>query len=209
MEKKKTPLSFNVIYWIMNVIMGLFILLCIAFIAFYVLLYTDFFGNDLQLHVRLPVKVSFLETGILPLAGTDIKVELVEATSKIHFFNTPMFLAKSFSHILFGVLCIGFFLLWTFRQFVANVRKGRIFTVSNISLLKRISYALLLFWLFTIVYTRSIYYYIAAPLKFENVEILHEFNNYPGILLAALFIWVLSHIFIRGLKLREEQDLTI
>ena len=43
----------------------------------------------------------------------------------------------------------------------------------------------------------------------DDIEVVSDFNNYPGILLAALFIWVLSHIFIRGLKLKEEQALTI
>ena len=77
MEQKKTPLSFHVIYWIMNIITGFFALVCVAIIVFYVMLWTDFFGNDLQLHVNLPGKVNYLQYGTLSLMGTDIQVELV------------------------------------------------------------------------------------------------------------------------------------
>ena len=209
MKDKKTPLSFHVIYWIMNIITGLFALLCIAVIVFYVFLWTDHFGDDLQLHVQLPGQISYIETGIMSYAGGDIKVELVEANARVHFFNTPTPLARNFALVLIGVCALTFFLLWTFRQFIVNVRKGFVFSIRNIILLQRISYTLVGFWVLMIVYMRVTYYLISARIDMENVEIVSEFNNYPGILLAALFIWVLSHIFIRGLKLKEEQDLTI
>lgn len=207
MKKKKTPMSFHVIYWIMNVVTGLFGLVALAVVVFYVMLWTDFFGNDLQLHVDLPGKVNYLQSGIL--AGSNIQVELVEASARIHFFETPVYIARSFVMILMGVMTLGMFLLLTFRTFVANVRKGFIFTLSNITLLQRISYTLLAFWFVMLIYQRIIYHYISSHVEIDNIEVLGEFNNYPGILLIALFIWVLTHIFRRGLKLQEEQALTI
>lgn len=207
MKKNKTPMSFHVIYWIMNVVTGLFGLIALAIIVFYVMLWTNFFGNDLQLHVDLPGKVNYLQNGIL--AGSNIQVELVEASARIHFFNTPTYIARSFVMMLMGVMALGLFLLLTFRTFVANVRKGYVFTVSNITLLQRISYTLLAFWIILIIYQRIMYHYISSHVEIDNIEVLGEFNNYPGILLIALFIWVLTHIFRRGLKLQEEQALTI
>jgi hypothetical protein len=209
MEKRKTPLSFHVIYWIMNVLVVLLGIVSIAIVIFYVMLWTDFFGNNLQLHAELPGKVNFLDTGVMKLKGENIKVELVEATCRIHFFNTPTFLARHFTLIAMGVSALGLFMLWTFRQFIVNVRKGLVFTISNIILLQRISYSLIAFWLATIIYKRTAYYYISERVHIDNVEIISDYNNYGGILMSALFIWVLSHIFIRGLRLKEEQDLTV
>jgi len=209
MEKKKTPLSFHVIYWIMNIITGLFGLVCIAIIVFYVMLWTDFFGNNLQFHVQLPGEVSYCETGIIPFGGEEVKIELVEATARIHFFNTPPALVRKFALVLLGVCAFMFFLLWTFRQFIVNVRKGKVFTIINIILLQRISYTLVGFWLYIIVYMRVAYYLISARVSIDNAQIHSEFNYYPWILLFALFLWVLSHVFLRGLRLREEQELTI
>ena len=209
MNEKKTPLCFHVIYWIMNIITALFAIVSIGLIVFYVMLWTDFFGNDLQLHVNLPGQVNIVSPGTMEYDGATVNIELVEAVTRIHFINTPPSLARKFILILLGVCAFGFFLLWTFRQFIVNVRKGLIFTISNIILLQRISYTLVGFWIFLIVYIRTTYYLISARVEVENVEIVSEFDNYPWILLMALFLWVLSHIFIRGLKLKEEQELTI
>jgi len=193
----------------MNVLIVLTGIVGLGVIVFYVMLWTDFFGNNLQLHMNLPGEVNYLKTGIMSIKGTDIKVELVEASARIHFFNTPAFLARHFMGILMGVTALGLFMMWTFRQFIVNVRKGLIFTLGNIMLLQRISYSLVAFWVIMVVYRRSAFYYISNNVEIEDVEIVNNFDNHIGILLTALFIWVLSHIFIRGLKLQQEQDLTV
>lgn len=71
------------------------------------------------------------------------------------------------------------------------------------------AYALLGLWLFTIVYMRILYQTIGSKVNFENVVITEDYQNIAGLLMAALFIWILSHIFITGLKLNEEQEITI
>ncbi len=209
MSTLKTPLSISIIYWITNIILGLIALVGLAIIVFNVLLYTDFFGNDLQLHTRLPVKMNVLETGNLYLFNQNIKVELVDATSQIHFFNTPLFIARWFGTALLFVGAISIYLIFTFRKFISNVKAQRIFDVQNIQLLKNIAYALLVLWIFSIVYMRIMYSVIAKNLEFEQVEFIQEHPNMAGLLLLSLFIWVLSHVFMTGVRLSEEQDLTI
>ena len=90
----KPPLSIRIIYWFSNIVLGLLTLVFLATIIFNILLYTDFFGNDMQLHTDLPVKVDFLEMGNLYLNGQDIKVELVGASTRIHFLIRPILLLK-------------------------------------------------------------------------------------------------------------------
>lgn len=209
MEKKKTPLSFHVIHWIMTIITGLFAVISILAVVFYILLYTDVFGNDLQLHIDLPGEVSFCNTGTLEYDGGIVEVELVEARTKIHFINTPTSLARQFILILLGVCAFIFYILLTFQQFFARVRKGEVFSIDNILRLQNISYVLLGFWVYFLLYRHLTYHYITTRLDFENVEIIKEIDSQPWILLLALFIWVLSHVFLRGLRLKEEQDLTI
>jgi len=209
MKTSKTPLSINVIYWITQVVFGLFLLVCAGAIVFNVLLFTDFFGNDLQLHTRFPVKVNILEEGCLYLNNTNIKVELVEGVTQIHFFNTPMFLARWIGTALMIVIFIMSYIIFSFRKFIINVKKYLIFTEDNIQHLKNIAYAILALWIYTIVYMRIMYQSIAKHVEFEHVEILNDFPNFAGLLMAALFIWVLSHIFMTGVKLQEEQNLTV
>lgn len=209
MKERKTPLSFVILYWMMNIITALFLLAILLGLIVNILFYTGFFGNDLQLHVAMPVKVNILETGTLAVPGGPLAMELVDASSRIHFIDTPLPLARKFGLIMLGVMGLGLYISLTLRQFIANVKNGKVFDVANIFLLQRISYALLGFWLVLIVYTRLAYHYFAKFVEVPGVEVLNDFNNYPGVLLAALFIWVLSHIFIRGVKLQEEQDLTV
>lgn len=209
MKTSKTPLSINVIYWITQIVFGLILVVCAGAIVFNVLLFTDFFGNDLQLHTRFPVKVNILEEGYLYLNNTNIKVELVEAVTQIHFFNTPMFLARWIGTALMLTIFFIMYIMFSFRRFIINVKKHLIFTEDNIQHLKNIAYAILGLWIFTIVYMRIMYQSVAKHVEFKHVEILNDYPNFAGLLMAALFIWVLSHIFMTGVKLQEEQNLTV
>jgi len=209
MKNFKTPLSIKIIYWLTNIIFGLIILVGMGVITFNVLLYTSFFGDDLQLHVQLPVKVNILEKGNLYLNQTNIKVELVEATSKIHFFNTPLFIARKFGSALLMAFGFIFYLFFMFRKFILNVKRNKVFESLNIELLRNIAYGLLALWIFSIIYSRLVYQYIASSLEFQHVEILQDYPNFAGLLMLALFIWVLSHVFITGVKLQADQDLTV
>jgi len=209
MKTLKTPLSINIIYWLTQVIFGLFLLVCGAAVVFNIMLYTDFFGNDLQLHTRFPVKVNILEEGNLYLNNTNIKVELVEGITKIHFFNTPLFLARWIGTALMMAIFIILYAMFSFRKFIINVKKHLIFLEENIQHLKNMTYAILLLWIFTIVYMRIMYQAIAKHIEFKHVEIVDDFPNFAGLLMAALFIWVLSHIFMRGVKLQDEQNLAV
>ena len=207
--KEKAPLSIRVIYWFTNIIFGLLMLGFVASIVFNVLLFTNVFGDDVQLHTRLPVKVDFLETGNLHLRNQDIKVELVDATTQIHFINTPSFITKKVGIMLMIVLLFTIFLTWTFQRFIKNVKNGEIFTIRNISLLKRLAYGIAGFWLFMVIYMQLSYHVMAKYLEFENVRITSEVQSYSGILFIAIFLWMLAHIFITGVKLKQENDLTI
>jgi hypothetical protein len=207
--KEKAPLSIRIIYWFTNIILGLLMLVFIASIVFNILLFTNVFGDDVQLHTRLPAKVDFLETGKLHLQNQVIKVELVDATTQIHFIDTPAFITKKVGLVMVVVIIFAGFLTWTFQRFMRNVKNGEVFTIRNISLLKRLAYGIAGFWLFTVVYTQLAYHVMAKYLQFENVRITNEIPSYSGILMAALFLWMLAHIFITGVKLKQENDLTI
>lgn len=209
MKNIKTPRSIKILYWLTNFVYGLILLVGLGVIAFNILVYTSFFGDNLQMHMQFPVKVNFLEKGDLYLNNTNIKVEFVEATSQIHIINTPLFIARKYgSAMLIAFLFLGY-IFYLFQKFMKNVKNNIIFESDNIMLLRNIAYGLLGLWLYAIIYSRAAYGYIANSIDFEHVEILEDYRKFPGLLLLALFIWVISHVFLVGVKLKEEQDLTI
>ena len=210
MKTTKTPLSIRLIYWFTHLTLGLLSLIFLVVLIFNVLLYTDFVGDDMSLHTQLLVKVDIAETGLLHLNNQDLKVELVEAKTKIYFLNTPTFLAKKFGIVILILMLVVGYITWIFSLFIANVERGIIFTIDNINLLKKLAYGIVGYWFFTLVYYQLFYYYIAQHLEFENVKIgSNKVTIDSNMLFVALFIWVLAHIFIKGVQLQQEKDLTI
>jgi len=57
-------------------------------------------------------------------------------------------------------------------------------------------------WLFSV-------FLFGKNMNFDTIEFTSDVSTYPVILLVALFIWVLSHIFIKGCELHDEHELTI
>jgi hypothetical protein len=53
------------------------------------------------------------------------------------------------------------------------------------------------------------YYFVAREIRFEHLEISSNMNSYGFLLIAALFLWVLSHVFLTGVKLQDDQNLTV
>ncbi len=208
MNKTLAPLSIRIIYWITVVSQFLLGLVIIATIAFNVFIYLDI-SDNLQLHTQFPVEIDFLEVGSLEINDQIIKVEFVEANSKIHFIDTPRFIANKVAIAMLIVSAGFFYLLLIFKKFIKNVKNGDTFNINNIKILKKLSYGLVALWAFTNIYMFLLYHYIGTRIEMDNIKISSNLNNYSGILFAALLIWVIAHIFIKGLELQEEKDLTI
>ena len=76
-------------------------------------------------------------------------------------------------------------------------------------LLKRIAWALVAVWFFSLFYSIFQYFYIIQNYSFKTIEATGDMQTYPILLLVALFIWVLSHIFQKGVELEHDKELTI
>lgn len=209
MEKRKKPLSIKIIYWLTEIIFWSNLVIFIGAIILNIGLQTELFGHDMQIHASTPVEFNYTELGMLNVEHISQEVEFVEATGKIHLIGTQRLIAKWFGLSMLCVLIIFLFILLMFKNFITNVYDGNIFDRYNIRMLKIIAYGLVGIWFFTIIYSRLFYYFIAKQIEFEHLEVTGNFNSYGGILLAALFLWVLSHIFMYGVKLKEEQDLIV
>ncbi len=210
METIKNPLSIKVIYWITNITFWIY--LAITVLAFFLvgaLLLFDL--EDLQLHVGMPVDVNIIEKGTLDLSilSSLTSVELVEMTGKLHFINTPPEVGRVYALFIFSIVLLFLYMFLIFKRFIGNVYSGVYFDMKNISLLKRISYALVFIWIFTIFYGYFQYFFLVINMNFETIEFTSNVQTYPSILLVALFIWVLSHIFMKGCELQDENKLTV
>lgn len=209
MESRKTPFSINLIYYVTQFLFYLAILVCCIYIIFNIGLYTGIMDGSYQLNLELPVKFDVIEKAELNMNDTDLKIELINSKAEVHFIHAPKFIGQNlFWWVNIGLL-IAIYMIWLFRKFIANVRNGIIFEYHNITYLKKIAYSLVGFWLFSTAYSVYFYQYIINKLEFETISLSPGINYSVGHLQAALLIWVLAHIFSVGLKLKEEQSLTI
>ncbi len=209
MVQKKIPLSIKIIYWLTQITFWLVVLVFVGAITMNIALQAEWLGDNMQLHTTLPVKVDYTEKGTVNLYNSVQDVEFVEAIGKLHFIDTNKDLAKWFGGVLLGAIILLLYIFLMFKNFISNVYRGIIFERYNIRMLKKISYGLVGLWLFLNIYSWLFYYFIAQHIEFEHLEVTGEMDSYGGILLAALLLWVLSHIFMRGVKLQEEQELTV
>jgi hypothetical protein len=205
---KKTSLSIRVIYWMTQVVFWLFSSVGIFVLFFAFILF--FMPKDInQTAVGIPVSLNVIETGALSLHQQEIPVQFVKMIGRIQFGGSNDFLGRVYGASMIIIYFLFFFIVYTFRRFITNVYWGKYFDMSNIALLKRISYALTGFWIFTVMYSYFQYFYIVKNLKFNTIEFTNNVELFPEILLIALFIWVLSHIFMKGVQLQEENSLTV
>jgi hypothetical protein len=211
MEAVKKPLSIKIIYWTTSIAFWIFVVVAILGTALVSALMLNVFEGDLQLHVGLPVGINIVETGILDLdlSSKYIDVQFTEMVGKIQFKDTPADLGRIYGGFMLIILGIFLYIFIIFRRFITNVYNGVYFDLDNIALLKRISYALVLVWGFTVFYSYFQYFYIAQNLQFNSIVITNDVQTYSEILVGALFIWVLSHIFMKGCELQDEHNYTV
>lgn len=208
METYKRPRSIKVIYWITQITFWMFAL-AVSAGALLALAFIFEFLDKSQLHVGVPIAIHVLEEGTVTINDTLVNTEFKEMYGKIHFIDTPSEVAKIYGFFMLVIISISLYIFQTFRTFISNVYNGQYFQRKNIMLLKRISYALLGAWIFTVFYAYYQYFTIIKNMNFTTIESSNDVQTYPILLIISLFIWVLSHIFLKGVELQDENKLTI
>lgn len=206
MEQK--PGSVKIIYWITNIVFWIYAIATLIALAFAIALIFGFL-NKTQLQIGMPFSMDITEIGLLEVNGQKVDVQFKEMYGKLHLIDTPKEISRVYGVFILIILSIVLYIFMTFKKFITNVYHGAYFDRSNILLLKRISYALVSVWLFAVFYAVFQYFYLVQNMEFETVVHSGKFETYPVILIVALLIWVLSHIFQKGVELEYDNELTI
>lgn len=209
MKTHKTPLSINILYWLSNFSLVMLSLGFFAAIVFNIFIYTGTFDSNITIDAPFPVKVDYLDAGKLISNNQDVKIELVDATARLKIIDAPNSILKKIGFIMIFSILFAVLLIVIFRKFIKNVKAGNIFTIENINLLKFLSYGLVAVWVFQAILMRALYFYMADQLEFKDTSLRIDLTQYSSTLIIALVIWVLAHIFLTGVRLQEEKDLTI
>lgn len=205
----KAPLSIRILYWLTNIVFWLMILIATIVFVVNLILLTDQFGEDIQLRVQMPVSIEVVEEGSVSLGNGDMTVRIEEAYGKLHLVDTPIFITRIAGRILFVMIMLVLYMTWRFKQFITNVKNGIVFETENINNLKQIAYGSLALWITIKVYMEVVYHMFVKYLDFDTIIIGHDRYEMNNTLFAALALWALAHILMKGVEMKKEQELTI
>ena len=212
MKTRKTPLSIRIIYWVINVTFYLYILVGIVFLIKAISVYAGYHAHSASMEISsFSIALKFLGVGHLHINNQIVQLKLAEASAKMSFANAPDSIVKIIETWNFMFCLFGAYLFWIGKKFIKNVKNGETFTARNINLLKRVSYVVLGLATLQLIFTEVIFHlYLAGSREFSHIQLVRvDTQHFIYLLLSALLIWVLAHIFIVGLKLQKENDLTI
>jgi len=208
MNTKQNAASVNIIYWITNVSFWFYVL--VSFFGFFLALgFITGWVHNTQINIGVPLAYNIIEKGVLHLNGDIIKVQFTQMYGNISIDDTPVYITRVYGVFIIIMLAILVYIFKTFKEFVSTIYRGCYFDRKNIMSLKRIAYAIVLVWFFRLVYLIFQYFYLVKNIEIKSADFSGQFQTYPLILLFALFIWVLSHIFQKGVELQKENELTI
>ncbi len=209
METQNQSFSIKLIYWGTQITFWLFCASLLVGVFLSVGFIYGFIRPD-NLAVGVPVGLDLAQNGLLQIDGHDIAVRFVEMQGRMRFSDgTPQFIGRIYGVFMLLAIALFFYVFYTFKNFIGTIYKGDFFNKRNIGLLKRIAYAVAFGWVFMLVYSYFQYFFIVQRLDYPVLDSAADLQFYPAVLLAALFIWVLSHVFVKGVELQENNDLTI
>lgn len=206
---QKAPISVRIIYILSLIVFWILIVATSVSFIGNILLETNIIGDEFQLRVQLPITFDVVETGEAKIGHSYNDIRIEEASGKMHIVDTPQYFSKMVLRILFGVLLLVLFMTWKFKLFITNIKNGTIFETSNINNLKHISYGIMVLFLLTKVYEEILYHTLVKFIEFDSLTISGGRADRSDMIIAALLLWVLAHVFMKGVEMKNEQNLTI
>lgn len=96
------------------------------------------------------------------------------------------------------------------KEFMRAINNELYFERTTINRLKVISYLLLSAWFINLISSSILKFMWVKPMV-SPVAKIHLSTNFPSInlLIFSLMLWVLSYVFMQGVKLKEENELTV
>lgn len=165
--------------------------------------------ENVQIGIEYPNSFSVVEEGMYTYGSNSYSIRVTDASGVVKIDNPPPLIRIMLPLVILPLLSALLYMLWVFKSFTQNVKTGSVFHMINIRYLKRISYLLVGIWLYLQLLVTLYNTLIISKFNFESITFSHSYGGYGSILLFALFLWVLSHIFEKGAEIETDNQLTI
>jgi hypothetical protein len=110
---------------------------------------------------------------------------------------------SSTNDIILGFVVLAAFVVYAYAfacyvRFILRVNHGEVFNWTNVDLLRTVGWC--------IVVTTTV---MCSVISFSSINLLDAWSDGISIIADGVFILIMAEVFSIGLKLKEEQDLTI
>lgn len=205
---QKTPLSIRVIYILSGILHSLTALICLLVIIVSTFLFSGSWLDKLDMSFVVPIKSISEEVGKANFYGQEMDVTFADAKGKVNFMDAPKIVARIFAVQFVLMSLITFFLVHLFFRIIKNVYRGVVFEIDNFNILRKLGISLLGFYFYLLIATQLWKYGFSTNHVISDINLSFGGGTTP-ILVGALFLLMLSQIFLRGLEIQKENELTV
>ena len=99
--------------------------------------------------------------------------------------------------------------LVSFVKFMLNVNRDKIFVKENTTLLRKTGKGIFLYNVFTLISILTGYYMSVIMNQPQSIQLSWAYRSVIYPIILAFFCWIIAEVFAIGIKLKEEQELTI
>lgn len=189
------------------VLQWVFLISIVVYVLF-LILNVDFFNVDILKGFKIHYsKIDFLNPIVLD--GVEHNVKLTNGEGRLHIENFD----QSFIYMRILASFIDSFLyliiLYFLRKIFKNLTSNQFFIPENGVLLRKIGFTII-----TLAILPSIIHFITDAivlnsLQIEGVSLKNEFDFDLQTILLGILVFVISIVFLRGIELKKDQELTI
>jgi DUF2975 family protein len=204
-EKMKTPISINIIYWLVT---ATFWLLIFAF-GWVVIETLSAWGlvNFDSLSISLPADKNLLSLSSILVNGKETPVSISEVMVKILYANLEKRFLVIHNSILLLATGLLIYAFYNIKRFLHKVKQNIVFNLVNVRFLKYTAYGFFgVGVLADLVLSTYVKWYFNSSSHFTVDFIGLLLNNF---FVAGIAVLALAYIFEQGVRLQNEQNLTI
>jgi len=184
------------------------ILIAIIVYVSLLILNVDFFNVDVLKGFKIHFsKISFLQP--ILIEGEEHLVKLTNGEGRLHIenFNQSFIYMRIFAAFMDSFLYL--LILFFIRRIFKNLTDNKYFILENGILIRKIGFTIIAL----AILPAAIHYItdamVTSSIQIEGVVLKNDFDfDFQTILLGVL-VYVISIVFLRGIELKKDQELTI
>ena len=192
------------ILWVLQWMVVLGIVVYVSFLV----LNVDFFNVDVLKGFKIHFsKIDFLQP--ILIEGKEHIVKLTNGEGRLHIenFNQSFIYMRIFAAFIDSFLYL--LILFFIRKIFKNLTKNQYFITENGVLIRKIGFSII-----TLAILPAIIHYltdamVANSIQIEGVILKNDFDLDLQTILLGVLIFVISIVFLRGIELKKDQELTI